>query len=172
MRSRASIVPPTLNRILGFAPPQRRSVARTIEDGLVSGVRLAAIGAAAMGVVAFGAVAVGALAVRRLAVGRARIRAISVDELIVSRLIVRNGAAAAQSFEPGQGAVTNGARGNGADQPIPATAELKPGDEAAPGTPGTGEQTCPVCGGSGVIGSQRCENCEGTGRITQGIGGG
>ena len=35
---------------------------------------------------------------------------------------------------------------------------LNPGDEAAPGTPGTGEAVCPDCGGSG--------------KIVRGIGGG
>jgi len=49
---------------------------------------------------------------------------------------------------------------------------LKPGDEAAPGTPGTGEDLCPVCGGSGKKNGADCPECEGTGRITQGIGGG
>lgn len=50
---------------------------------------------------------------------------------------------------------------------------LKPGDEAAPGTPGTGEDICPACGGSGkkADGSE-CPTCEGTGKIVEGIGGG
>jgi hypothetical protein len=48
---------------------------------------------------------------------------------------------------------------------------LKPGDEAAPGTPGTGENVCPVCHGSGRVGAQACANCAGTGRIVTGIGG-
>lgn len=57
---------------------------------------------------------------------------------------------------------------------IPGTAEphLKPGDEAAPGTTGTGEDICPKCEGSGKINGVDCPNCEGTGRIVQGIGGG
>lgn len=46
-----------------------------------------------------------------------------------------------------------------------------PGDEAPPGTPGTGEDICPVCRGSGVANNNRCPNCEGTGRITKAIGG-
>jgi len=50
---------------------------------------------------------------------------------------------------------------------------LKPGDEAAPGTPGSGEDICGDCGGSGKRkdGSE-CPTCEGSGRIVQGIGGG
>ncbi|RJG07964.1 hypothetical protein D3870_09560 [Noviherbaspirillum cavernae] len=50
---------------------------------------------------------------------------------------------------------------------------LKPGDEALPGTPGTGEDICPTCSGSGKIeGGKECPTCEGTGVIIQGIGGG
>jgi len=49
--------------------------------------------------------------------------------------------------------------------------ELNPGDQAAPGTPGTGEDICPRCGGDGEIDGQECENCGGTGRIVVGIGG-
>jgi hypothetical protein len=46
-----------------------------------------------------------------------------------------------------------------------------PGDEAAPGIPGTGEDICPECNGSGRKGANRCPNCEGTGKIVRGIGG-
>lgn len=49
---------------------------------------------------------------------------------------------------------------------------LKPGDEAAPGTPGTGEDLCPDCNGTGKRNGSPCPTCEGTGRIVQGIGGG
>lgn len=49
---------------------------------------------------------------------------------------------------------------------------LKPGDQAAPGTPGTGEDLCEECGGTGIRkDGSRCPNCEGTGRVTHGIGG-
>ena len=48
---------------------------------------------------------------------------------------------------------------------------LNPGDEAAPGTPGTGEDICPLCHGHGRIMRSRCPNCGGTGRIIRGIGG-
>ncbi len=50
--------------------------------------------------------------------------------------------------------------------------ELKPGDEAQPGTPGSGEDVCPVCKGSGRIESGPCPHCEATGVIERGIGGG
>jgi len=53
-----------------------------------------------------------------------------------------------------------------ADRPRPA-----PGDEAPPGTPGTGEDICPECAGSGRRDGRRCENCAGTGKIIRGIGG-
>lgn len=47
------------------------------------------------------------------------------------------------------------------------------GDEAHPGTPGTGEQVCSRCGGAGVTDTgARCEQCQGTGKVTVGIGGG
>jgi hypothetical protein len=51
--------------------------------------------------------------------------------------------------------------------------QLNPGDDAAPGTPGTGEDICQVCHGSGktVMGGL-CPNCGGTGKIVEGIGGG
>jgi DnaJ-class molecular chaperone len=47
----------------------------------------------------------------------------------------------------------------------------KPGDQAPPGTAGTGEALCPVCGGSGRVDGTTCENCRGTGKIVEGIGG-
>jgi len=58
--------------------------------------------------------------------------------------------------------------------------ELHPGDEAAPGTPGSGEDVCPVCKGTGLAAdadtaegdNAPCPNCGGTGVITEGIGGG
>lgn len=50
--------------------------------------------------------------------------------------------------------------------------DLKPGDEAEPGTPGAGDDVCPICDGSGRIGDDPCANCEGTGLIERGIGGG
>lgn len=50
-------------------------------------------------------------------------------------------------------------------------AKLNPGDVAPPGTPGTGENTCPECRGSGRIGSRACPTCGGTGKVTEGLGG-
>jgi len=49
-----------------------------------------------------------------------------------------------------------------------------PGDEAPAGTPGTGEQVCPACGGSGrqAGGGAPCPNCQGTGKVVAGVGGG
>ena len=50
---------------------------------------------------------------------------------------------------------------------------LNPGDEAAPGTPGAGEDICEHCGGSGNMDSGvDCEECGGSGRVVRGIGGG
>jgi hypothetical protein len=41
---------------------------------------------------------------------------------------------------------------------------MSPGDEARPGTPGTGEDICPRAG-------RDCPTCQGTGKVTTGIGG-
>ena len=55
----------------------------------------------------------------------------------------------------------------------PTQQPLAPGDEAAPGTPGSGEGICPVCSGNGKTPDGKpCEYCGGTGRIIEGIGGG
>jgi hypothetical protein len=47
-----------------------------------------------------------------------------------------------------------------------------PGDEAAPGTPGTGENLCRACNGSGKQNGEACLVCEGSGKVIEGIGGG
>jgi len=64
---------------------------------------------------------------------------------------------------------------NSTQPPRPVTASgvqtLKPGDEAAPGTPGTGENVCPECNGRGRIDGRPCTNCGGTGTVISGIGG-
>ncbi|KQQ47300.1 hypothetical protein ASF61_01210 [Duganella sp. Leaf126] len=55
-------------------------------------------------------------------------------------------------------------------------APLNPGDDAPAGTPGTGEDICPVCHGKGQVeqagAAVSCSNCGGTGVIVEGIGGG
>lgn len=60
----------------------------------------------------------------------------------------------------------------GADKGPP-NFQLNPGDEAVPGTTGTGENICEMCHGSGktATGGQ-CPNCGGTGKVIEGIGGG
>lgn len=57
-------------------------------------------------------------------------------------------------------------------QRTPPNAPTNPADEGAPGTPGTGEDLCPACDGSGTRSGKPCPDCGGTGRITEGIGGG
>jgi hypothetical protein len=52
-----------------------------------------------------------------------------------------------------------------------ANSMLNPGDEAAPGTPGTGDDICPECHGKGRINGSPCPNCGGGGTITRAIGG-
>ena len=59
----------------------------------------------------------------------------------------------------------------GGTDPVAPSAPMSPGDEARPGTPGTGENVCPSCGGSGRIDGQPCPECDGTGTVTVGIGG-
>ena len=49
---------------------------------------------------------------------------------------------------------------------------VNPGDEAAPGTPGSGENVCPDCKGSGRLNNAPCKTCGGTGKVIDGIGGG
>jgi DnaJ-class molecular chaperone len=52
------------------------------------------------------------------------------------------------------------------------TQPTHPGDEAAPGTPGTGEDVCRCCNGSGTLDGAACPDCGGTGKVIEGIGGG
>ncbi len=47
-----------------------------------------------------------------------------------------------------------------------------PGDQAAPGTPGTGENVCPACRGTGKLDAAPCQTCGGTGVVIEGISGG
>jgi len=50
--------------------------------------------------------------------------------------------------------------------------KLEPGDQAAPGTPGAGENVCPDCRGSGKLNAAECQTCGGTGVVIEGISGG
>ncbi|TFV99492.1 hypothetical protein E4K72_16400 [Oxalobacteraceae bacterium OM1] len=51
--------------------------------------------------------------------------------------------------------------------------QLSPGDEAQPGTLGSGEDLCEDCSGKGKLSDGReCPTCEGTGKVIRGIGGG
>jgi hypothetical protein len=53
---------------------------------------------------------------------------------------------------------------------VPDTGPTKPGDESPAGTPGTGENVCRRCNGSGKVAGQRCEQCNGTGIVTTNVG--
>ena len=48
----------------------------------------------------------------------------------------------------------------------------QPGDDAPPGTPGTGEDVCRNCKGRGTVEGEECPECGGTGYVIEGIGGG
>ncbi|WP_298963183.1 hypothetical protein [uncultured Methylobacterium sp.] len=53
----------------------------------------------------------------------------------------------------------------------PTDAAGKPGDKAPPGTPGTGDDLCPRCHGTGRFEARPCPDCNGTGTVTEPIGG-
>jgi hypothetical protein len=74
----------------------------------------------------------------------------------------------AAAAAPGKSDQPAGKRGA---QPSGAQAPMSPGDEAPAGTPGTGEDVCPNCGGSGRAANGACPVCGGTGKVTVGIGG-
>src|SRR5690606_5813149 len=61
--------------------------------------------------------------------------------------------------------------GQAPKQPVGGQPPMAPGDEAPAGTPSTGENVCPQCGGTGRIRGAPCPNCEGTGKVIVGIGG-
>jgi RecJ-like exonuclease len=49
--------------------------------------------------------------------------------------------------------------------------KMNPGDEVPPGSPDSGEATCPACKGTGrVEGGESCDSCGGSGKVTQLIG--
>jgi len=52
----------------------------------------------------------------------------------------------------------------------PLGAQQHPGDQAPAGSPQTGENVCPECAGSGSRDGKPCENCDGTGRVTEIVG--
>jgi RecJ-like exonuclease len=50
---------------------------------------------------------------------------------------------------------------------------INPGDDAPLGTPGTGEDICRTCRGTGKLeNGSSCPDCGGTGKVVEGIGGG
>ena len=58
-----------------------------------------------------------------------------------------------------------------AEQQKPTDALTNPGDEAPPGTVGSGEAICPDCAGTGRKGAESCPNCHGTGKVIRAVGG-
>jgi DnaJ-class molecular chaperone len=58
-----------------------------------------------------------------------------------------------------------------ADDKSPSSGDMNPGDEAPPGTPGTGEDLCRDCDGTGKRDGEKCPTCNGTGLIIEGTGG-
>ena len=56
-------------------------------------------------------------------------------------------------------------------QGVAAAGQTNPGDEAAPGTPGTGEDICRACNGSGKVDGKTCPECNGSGKVIEGVGG-
>lgn len=55
--------------------------------------------------------------------------------------------------------------------PAPGRMKSNPGDEAPRGAPGTGEDVCPECYGSGRVNGRPCRNCGGSGVVVRVIGG-
>jgi hypothetical protein len=72
---------------------------------------------------------------------------------------------------PSRTAGTPSAMAENEDRVVEVADEMAPGDEARPGTPGTGEDACPKCEGSGEVDGEKCSNCDGTGRIVAGVSG-
>jgi DnaJ-class molecular chaperone len=68
--------------------------------------------------------------------------------------------------------MANASGGGGTGGPSAGTGKLNPGDDAPAGTPGTGEDVCPKCQGSGKQQGNACPNCGGTGVVIKGVAGG
>jgi len=59
------------------------------------------------------------------------------------------------------------------DAVTPDAAGMSPGDDAPPGTSGTGEDICPECSGKErARGGTECPSCGGSGKVIKGIAGG
>ena len=54
---------------------------------------------------------------------------------------------------------------------VGAAGAANPGDDAPPGTSGTGEDICPTCNGTGKLEGKMCPDCGGSGKVVEGIGG-
>lgn len=99
-----------------------------------------------------------------------------VKDMGLSKMAPTQGSGGDGSSGSGGGNSGGGHQTGGPPHPVQVHEEaphLSPGDEAAPGTVGSGDDVCPVCSGSGKAASGGpCPNCRGTGIITEGIGGG
>jgi hypothetical protein len=81
------------------------------------------------------------------------------------------GASIDMAAEPTPPGKSDQPAGQGRSEPTFPAKTMAPGDEAPPGTPGTGEDVCPDCGGTGQKAGGTCPTCLGTGKVTVGIGG-
>lgn len=50
-------------------------------------------------------------------------------------------------------------------------APMGPSGETLLGTPESGQEACPRCGGSGTLAGRECPECQGSGKVNVGIGG-
>ena len=62
--------------------------------------------------------------------------------------------------------------GPGGSQPstVAPGSSKSPGDEVPAGTPQTGEDVCPRCGGSGKVDGATCPECQGSGTVIVNVG--
>lgn len=67
--------------------------------------------------------------------------------------------------------MTNASDDQLGDAQQPGTQATNPGDEVPAGTPGSGENVCPDCGGTGQRDNNECVTCGGTGVVTEAVGG-